>query len=193
VPGQPDDRSASFADEAWDARERNETPLERLDRNWTDLLQELRVLQTGVQFLTGFLLTLPLQVRFTTLSTAQDVVYLATVASAVLATGLFVAPVSVHRALFRQHARRATVEAANTLLRCGLVLLGLAIVGVVTLIFSVVSGTAAASVAAVAAAAMVLLLWLALPRRLNRQRRPDRQRRLDKQRGGEEAETGEPN
>jgi len=170
VPEERTDRSTSLADEDWDARERNETPMERLDRNWTDLLQELRVLQTGVQFLTGFLLTLPLQVRFTTLSTGQDVVYLATVASAVLATGLFVAPVSVHRALFRQHARRATVEAANTLLKCGLVLLALAIVGVATLIFSLVSGTAAASVAAVAAAAMVVLLWLVLPRHLGNTR-----------------------
>ena len=34
---------------------------ERLDRNWDELLQELRVSQTGVQILTGFLLTLPIQ------------------------------------------------------------------------------------------------------------------------------------
>ena len=37
------------------------SPMQRLDRNWADLLQELRVVQTGVQLLTGFLLTLPFQ------------------------------------------------------------------------------------------------------------------------------------
>ena len=36
----------------------------RLDRNWDDLLQELRVAQTGVQLLTGLLLTVPFQARF---------------------------------------------------------------------------------------------------------------------------------
>ncbi|WP_261869236.1 DUF6328 family protein, partial [Mycobacterium marinum] len=51
-------------DQRWDYRRRRETELERLDRNWTSLLQELRVVQTGVQLLTGFLLMLPFQQRF---------------------------------------------------------------------------------------------------------------------------------
>ena len=41
------------------AYERDEDTGERLDRNWQDILQELRVIQTGVQLLSGFLLTLP--------------------------------------------------------------------------------------------------------------------------------------
>jgi hypothetical protein len=36
-----------------------QTQTERLDRNWSSLLQELRVTLTGVQLPTGFLLTLP--------------------------------------------------------------------------------------------------------------------------------------
>ena len=55
-------------DQQWDRRERGETEIERLDRNWNSLLQELRVVQTGVQLLTGFLLTLPFQQRFDILS-----------------------------------------------------------------------------------------------------------------------------
>ena len=50
-------------DQQWDRRERGETEVQRLDRNWNSLLQELRVVQTGVQLLTGFLLTLPFQQR----------------------------------------------------------------------------------------------------------------------------------
>ena len=42
-----------FPDDEWNREARNETRTERLDRNWADLLQELRVAQTGVQLLTG--------------------------------------------------------------------------------------------------------------------------------------------
>jgi hypothetical protein len=51
-------------DQSWDSIARSETETQRLDRNWASLLQELRVVQTGVQFLTGFLLVLPFQLRF---------------------------------------------------------------------------------------------------------------------------------
>ena len=84
--------SGSGSDEAWNESERHETPTERLDRNWGDLLQELRVVQTGVQLLTGFLLTLPFQQRFSTLSDAERGVYLFAVAASVIATGLYSMP-----------------------------------------------------------------------------------------------------
>ena len=40
----------------------DESEAERLTRNLNELLQELRVTQTGIQILTGFLLTLRLRV-----------------------------------------------------------------------------------------------------------------------------------
>ncbi|MBV9594197.1 MAG: hypothetical protein JO147_10460 [Actinobacteria bacterium] len=151
------------SDQAWDANARDETPTERLDRNWGDLLQELRVVQTGVQLLTGFLLTLPFQQRFAQLSDFQKDVYLTTVACAIVATGLLIAPVAVHRLLFRRHARRAMVAMAHKLALAGTALLGLAIVGVVLLIFDVVRGRTAATIATVVAALLLVTLWLALP------------------------------
>ena len=78
---------------------RNESAVEKLDRNWMELLQELRVLQTGVQILAGFLLTLPFQSRFETLDDYQTTLYLANVALAALTTALILLPVSVHRRL----------------------------------------------------------------------------------------------
>ena len=87
-------------DDEWNKEHRGETETERLDRNWSDLLQELRVVQTGVQLPTGFLLTLPFQSRFTKLSNFEQNVYLATVVASVAATGNFIAPVSLHRILF---------------------------------------------------------------------------------------------
>jgi hypothetical protein len=73
-------------DAGWDESARGESPAERLDRNWGDLVQELRVVQTGVQFLTGFLLTLPFQQRFTQLTGHQQALYLATVSTSVAST-----------------------------------------------------------------------------------------------------------
>ncbi len=120
----------SQPDDSWNAGERNETPTERLDRNWTDLLQELRVVQTGVQLLTGFLLTLPFQQKFSRLSDSEQGVYLFAVAASILATGFLQAPVSVHRALFRKHRRKETVLVAHKLAVVGMVFLAFAVVAV---------------------------------------------------------------
>ncbi len=153
-------------DERWDRAARDETPTERLDRNWTDLLQELRVTQTGVQLLTGFLLTLPFQQRFQQLSAAQRDAYLVVVALSAMATALLVAPVLVHRLLFRQHERRSMVNTAHRCAIVGAYLLGLSMVGVIYLIFDVVEGRTAAVVAAAVGFGITALLWLVLPWRL---------------------------
>ena len=47
---------------------RNETEAERNNRNFAELLQELRVAGLGVQVLFGFLLSLPFTNRFARLS-----------------------------------------------------------------------------------------------------------------------------
>jgi Family of unknown function (DUF6328) len=151
------------ADDDWDAEERHETPTERLDRNWTELLQELRVVQTGVQLLTGFLLTLPFQQKFSQLSPGKQDIYLVTVIAAVAATCFLIAPVALHRTLFRQHARRVTVDVAHRLAVAGIVLFAAATVGVVLLIFEVVRSVPAGVVAAVGVLLLIVVLWLVLP------------------------------
>ena len=150
-------------DQRWDEAQRDETPVQRLDRNWGDLLQELRVVQTGVQLLTGFLLTLPFQARFEKLTAFQSNTYLCTLVASVIATGLLIAPVSVHRLLFREHARKVMVTAAHRLALAGITFLGLAVVGVVLLIFEVVQNRTTGVVAAGLAAVLLLTLWTGLP------------------------------
>jgi hypothetical protein len=150
-------------DDRWDWEARHETPTERLDRNWAHLLQELRVAQTGVQLLTGFLLTLPFQPRFEGLSTDMRVVYLATVACSVGSTVLLVAPVGMHRLLFRRHRLRTLVATAHKCAIAGLLLLGAALVGVTIVIFNVVAGAPAGVIAGVCAAAALLFFWAVVP------------------------------
>ncbi|MFC0682209.1 DUF6328 family protein [Lysobacter korlensis] len=142
---------------------RGETENERLDRNWGEMLQELRVTQTGTQILTGFLLTLAFQPRFEDLDRFQVNVYLVLVGLAALATGLGLAPVSLHRALFRQRAKRRIVQTGHILIRATLATVATLMVGVVLLIFDVVVSRPAAITAAVISAATVIVLWVIVP------------------------------
>ncbi|AYJ49765.1 DUF6328 family protein [Rhodococcus sp. P1Y] len=148
----------------WNGKARNETPTQQLDRNWLALLQELRVVQTGVQLLTGFLLTLPFQARFDDLSAAGHIVYLLTVSASIFATILLVAPVGMHRLLFRQRAIGVLVRVGNRLAIGGLVMLGVTLTGAVALTFEIVLGVSAALPAAVAVTLLLVAFWFVLPR-----------------------------
>jgi len=151
------------SDDSWNVAARDETETQRLDRNWSSLLQELRVVQTGVQFLTGFLLTLPFQNRFFDLSDAMQGVYLATVTCSIGATVFLVAPVGMHRLLFRRHKLKDLVAASHRFAISGLVLLGLALTGVVALIFDTVAGQLPAVIASAATALAFAYFWLVFP------------------------------
>jgi hypothetical protein len=150
---------------AADARRdgRDETVTERSDRNWTEILQELRVIQTGTQILTGFLLTLAFQSRFTELDQYQVVLYLALVSAAVLATALALSPVSLHRALFGRKVKPQLVTASDRLLKVTLVVVSLTLVGTAMLIFDVVVGRSAGLIAGILAATIAISLWVVLP------------------------------
>src|SRR6266508_4388199 len=102
-------------DADWNRRERQESELQRLDRNFNELLQELRVAQTGVQILFAFLLTLAFTQRFGEVTGFQRGLYYGTLVAAALATSLLIAPVSLHRLLFRRHQKGRVVIAANRL------------------------------------------------------------------------------
>ncbi|MBD5785965.1 sodium:proton antiporter [Cellulosimicrobium terreum] len=161
MPDQPD-----WADQPdpVPAGTRNETADERSDRNWVELLQELRVMQMGVQILTGFLLTLPFQSRFSELDTFQTITYLALVALAVLSTGLFITPVSLHRALFRRHLKTSLVTISDRFARIGVLVLAFVVAGTVLLVVDVVVGRGAAVTSAAITLVALLGLWFVLPR-----------------------------
>lgn len=156
-------RTLSDTEDVPEAVARNESRLEQLDRNWTELLQELRVVQTGVQLLTGFLLTLPFQQRFAGLTAREQHLYLAVVLASAGATALLIAPVSMHRILFRQNARAWMVAVANWCALLGIILLSLALVGVNSLIFDVVLNSGGAVAVAVATLTTLAALWFVTP------------------------------
>lgn len=147
----------------WNRDARHETETEGLDRNWASILQELRVVQTGVQLLTGFLLILPFQDRFGELSTYERGVYLATVFFSISSTVLLIAPVGMHRILFRRRKLRTIVSSAHRLELCGLMLLGLALTGVVMLIVGTVVNPAVGAIAGGCTALAFVYFWIVLP------------------------------
>lgn len=147
---------------------RNETREEQLDRNWAELLQELRVLQTGVQILAGFLLTLPFQQRFRELDGFQVSLYLVSVVVAALTTAFILLPVSVHRRLFRQRLKEMLVSSADTITKLALAGVGMLSVGTTALVFDVTAGRSAALAAGGILLAVLLILLIYVPLRLNR-------------------------
>jgi hypothetical protein len=149
---------------------RDESLNERMDRNWNEILQELRVTQTGTQIFTGFLLTIAFQARFTELTTFQVRVYLVLVVAAVLTTALGLAPVSLHRSLFRKGAKMIIVETAHIIMRITLVGVAVMLIGTMLLIFDLVVGRNAALIVA-GLTLLVVIILAVLPAVLRSSRR----------------------
>ncbi|CDQ46213.1 DUF6328 family protein [Mycolicibacterium neoaurum] len=150
-------------DRRWNEVARHETSMQRLDRNWSSLLQELRVVQTGVQLLTGLLLTLPFHDGFENLRAELRMVYLATVSCSIVATVLLIAPIGIHRAMFRRHRLDIVVSTAHRLAYAGILFLALTLAGVMVLIFGAVGDLRAGIVAGSVTALAIAIFWLGLP------------------------------
>jgi O-antigen/teichoic acid export membrane protein len=138
---------------------------ERLARNVSELLQELRVAQAGVQFLFGFLLAVAFTEHYARASGFEQVVHLVAVVFATAAVALLTAPAAWHRLLFRQGQRPQILRVANVLTVAGLACLAVAMTATVLLLFKVVAGPTVATVFAALFAVMFALLWFVLPLR----------------------------
>lgn len=147
-----------------DQQGRDETAEERADRHWSDLLQELRVSQTGVQLLAAFLVSLPFQSRFTDLDAFQQRWYVGVLGLALLTLGVTLAPVAIHRRLFGGGAKPELVEAAHVLTGLALGLIALLLAGVAFLAVDVALGRTEAVVAGCVSLLVLLVLLVGIPR-----------------------------
>lgn len=144
----------------------SETPDERADRQLSELLQELRVAQAGVQILFAFLLVLPFQGGFADLSTALKNVYAFSLLSALVAAALMIAPVALHRMLFGHHMKDEVIRSAHLMASAGLLFLAAAMTGAVFLALDVSIGRPFSIVAGAGAVVLFIGLWLIWPSRL---------------------------
>lgn len=145
---------------------RDETPAERMDRLWGDILQELRVMQTGAQLFAGFLLTLPFQSAFRDLDGFGKGLYLAMVALAVVTTALVMTAVATHQRLTGHHVKDRVVATGRRVVRAVVLMLALLLVGITVFVFDLVIDRTAAVVAGALAAVILALLLVVLPERL---------------------------
>ena len=158
-----------------DGAPRNENALERVDRNLVELLQEVRVVQTGVQVLFAFLLTAPLAPRFPDLSTFQRLTYFATLLAAGAAAILLIAPTGYHRILFRLGDKEHLVTVANRFTLAGLACVAVSITGALLLVTDLMFADTILVIAPTALAAMSCVVsWCLAPLR----------RRTELRRGG---------
>jgi hypothetical protein len=104
-------------------RGRNETEEERADRMWGELIQEVRVAQTGVQILFGFLLTVVFTPRYASLEDVDRAIYIVTVVLGACATGALIGPVSLHRLVSGRRVKSQAVTWASRMTFVGLMLL----------------------------------------------------------------------
>lgn len=141
---------------------------QQLTRNVSELLQELRVAQGGVQFLFGFLLAVAFTEHYARASGFEQVVHLIAVVFATLAVAALTAPAAWHRVLFRQGQRPQILRVANALAVIGLACLAVAMTATVLLLFKVVAGPVVATVVTVPIATTFVLMWFLLPMRTRR-------------------------
>jgi hypothetical protein len=151
---------------------RGEGPLQRADRNMIELLQELRVAQTGVQILFAFLLTLSFTERFASIDELQRWTYVVTLLLSVVTAGLLVGPAAVHRVTFRRGVKAETVQLGHRLFTLGLGALALTLTGSVLLVLDVAVGLPFAIPSAAVVCVVLCLLWFVLPVLLLRRTQP---------------------
>ncbi len=140
-----------------------ETEKQRWQRNFADLLQELRVAQTGVQILFAFLLTLPFSAGFDDTTPFQKDVYIVALLAAAGATAMIISPVAFHRALFRQGRKPELVRFAHRMASGGLAFMLVSMVSAVLLITDFVLDRPIAFLLSAITGLWFLTLWVALP------------------------------
>jgi uncharacterized protein DUF6328 len=142
---------------------RDESDEERADRMWTELIQEIRVAQTGVQILFGFLLTVVFSARYDSLADADRTIYTVTVVLGACATGALIGPVSLHRMVAGRRVKPRAVRWASRLTFVGLLLLLATMTASLLLILRVASNDTSLVWLVAAVVLWYLLCWYLLP------------------------------
>jgi len=142
---------------------REETEEERLDRNLSEMLQELRVALPGVQVLFAFLLAVPFQQGFEKITSFQKDVYFGTLMCTAISAVLLISPTAYHRLTFRYQQKRRLVYYSNRFSIGGLVFLALAMTGAITLVTDFLFGTVATVIVTALTVLVFATFWFGLP------------------------------
>jgi hypothetical protein len=142
---------------------RDETEHERIDRNLSELIEELRVALPGIQVLFAFLLILPFNQRFAEVTASQKDLYFAVLICTALAASFLMAPTMHHRLQFRQNRKPRILWWSHRLALVGLTLLALAMTGAVFFVGDFVFDSTTAAIGAAIPAFTIAVNWYVLP------------------------------
>jgi O-antigen/teichoic acid export membrane protein len=145
---------------------------ERLDRHWNEMLQELRLAQTGTQILFAFLLSIAFTNRFQDADAFTHDVFVVTLVAAAFAVGLLLAPVAFHRMVFQKQLRDRMIPIAHHLASGGMVFLVVAMCGGVLLAIDAILDRTVALVIVAVVALWFIGFWYVLPTYVRRTSRP---------------------
>jgi amino acid transporter len=145
------------------AARRGESEEERLDRNLDELLQGLRVALPGIQVLFAFLLVVPFQQGWETVTSFEEKIYYVTLILTAAASICLIAPTARHRVRFRELDKEWIVRSSNRLAIAGMALMGLAICGALVLISHVVFDGAVVVIVPGAVLLGIGWLWFGAP------------------------------
>jgi len=171
----PTDEELRAQEERWNRAAFAEiTAAERLDRDYSEILQEVRVAQTGVHLLLAFLLMLALTPKFGAFTELERNIYVASLVLGAASNALLIAPAPFHRLMAQRRLKRQLVRASGRFALFGVTLLMLAVTSSLMLILDMVIGTQRARWIAGGTLGWFALWWYVAPiwsRIRNRQRR----------------------
>ncbi|MFF5184656.1 DUF6328 family protein [Streptomyces sp. NPDC000345] len=130
---------------------------------WGELIQEVRVAQTGVQILFGFLLTVVFTPRYADLQQIDKNIYIVTVVLGACATGALIGPVSLHRIVAGRRVKPQAVRWASRLTFIGLILLLATMTAALLLILRVATHDAYVPWLVAAVLMWYALCWFGIP------------------------------
>ena len=145
-----------------------ESPKARVDRELSELLEEIRVILPGVEILFGFLIILPFQFA-DELTSLERIVYLGAFLTVSAGLALLVTPTVDHRLRFRTMDKERWLYRSNRLTIGASVLVAIGIGLTVYLVVGTLLGGVAAGIIAAVNATWFAWFWFGWPL-LQRQR-----------------------
>lgn len=143
--------------------EHEETEKERIEREYCELLDEIRIALPGGEVMLGFLLTAPFSDRFSRLSDALRLVYLASLLCVAMATALLLAPTAYHRIRFRAGDKPWITRRGNQLVIAAMIVMVPGIAGTLFVVTDVIFSRLAAALVSAGTAGTLVGLWFLVP------------------------------
>jgi len=137
----------------------------QFQREWSEFLNEIRVALPGVQFLFGFLLTVPFTDRFARMGLIEHGAYFGCFLATTIACALLMAPSVYHRLHWRRDVldKEEMMRTSNRLAIIGIALLALAMSAAVFMLSVLLIGVGAAAAITAFMVGLFTWLWCALP------------------------------